>query len=127
MTTVALTHNPAAANAGAAGYGPIRHTPLTRRRVADMVAAIGERGEAGQGPAVWEILHAADRVASAAMWLVVHETYARRVYLDGRALAAEDFKPTPEGHTGGGLNKGPRPLRYTAGNPLTRATPAPAR
>ena len=44
-----------------------------------MVAALGERGEGGHGPAAWEILHAADRVASAAMWLVVHETYARTV------------------------------------------------
>jgi hypothetical protein len=25
------------------------------------------------------------------MWLVVHATYARNVYLDGRDLAAEDF------------------------------------
>ena len=124
MTTDALTHNTDTANAWAAGYGPIRHAPLTRRRVADMVAAIGERGEAGQGPAVWEILHAADRVASAAMWLVVHETYARRVYLDGRALAPEDFKPTPEGHTGGALNMVPGYVGYMAVNALSGVTRA---
>ena len=94
-----------------AGYGTIRHTPLTRRRVAEMVAALGEHGEAGRGPSVWEILHAADRVASAAMWLVVHETYARNVYLDGRALKADDFKTVPQGHTGGSLNMVPAPRR----------------
>jgi len=33
--------------------------------------------------------------------VVVHETYARNVYLDGRNLTPEDFKPQPEGHTGG--------------------------
>ena len=52
----------------------------------------------------WPLLRAADQLANAAMWLVVHQTYARTVYLDGRALAAADFKENPEGHTGGALN-----------------------
>src|SRR5687767_8004392 len=106
------------------GYGVIRHTPLTRRRVAEMVEALGERGEGGHGPSVWEILHAADRVASAAMWLVVHETYARNVYLDGRALKADDFKPVPEGHTGGSLNMVPAYAGYMAVNALSGITRA---
>jgi phosphoketolase len=110
--------------AWAAGHGVITHTPVTRRRVAEMLAAVGERGERGQGPPAWEILRAADRVASAAMWLVVHETYASRVHLDGRPLAAADFKPSPEGHTGGSLNMVPAYTGYMAVNALTGVTRA---
>jgi phosphoketolase len=105
-----------------AGYGAIRHTPLTRRRVTEMVAALGERSEGGRGPATWEVLGAADRVASAAMWLVVHETYASNVYLDGRALRADDFKAAPEGHTGGSLNMVPAYTGYMTLNALSGLT-----
>jgi phosphoketolase len=89
-----------------------------------MLAELGERGEGGRGPDAWEILREADRVASAAMWLVVHETYARNVYLDGRPLATEDFKPSPEGHTGGSLNMVPAYTGYMAVNALTGTTRA---
>ena len=100
--------------AWAAGYGAIRHTPLTRRRVQAMAASLSSD--------VWGVLHAADRVASAGMWLVVHETYARSVYLDGRALKREDFKPAPEGHTGGSLNMVPAYTGYMAANALAGIT-----
>jgi phosphoketolase len=106
------------------GYGVIRHSPLTRRRVAEMVEALGERAEGGHGPSVWEVLHAADRIASAGMWLVVHETYARNVYLDGHALRSDDFKTTPEGHTGGSLNMVPAYAGYMAANALSGFTRA---
>ena len=56
------------------------------------------------------------------MWLAVHETYARRVYLDGRPLAADDFKPSPEGHTGGVLNMIPAYVGYMAINAATGIT-----
>ncbi|MEX2146341.1 MAG: xylulose 5-phosphate 3-epimerase [Candidatus Rokuibacteriota bacterium] len=102
------------AAAWAAGYGAIRHTALTRRRVRAMADTLA-------GP-VWEVLHAADRVASAGMWLVVHETYARSVYLDGRALQRDDFKPSPEGHTGGSLNMVPAYTGYMAANALAGLT-----
>jgi phosphoketolase len=104
----------------AAGYGAIRHTPSTRARVRAMVRAL----PALAAQSVWEVLHAADRIASAGMWLVVHETYARTVYLDGRALGAEDFKPHPEGHTGGALNMVPAYTGYLAVNALTGFTRA---
>jgi hypothetical protein len=55
------------------------------------------------------------------MWLVAHETYAQSVYLDGRNLTSDDFKPQPEGHTGA-LNSAP--TRAIAINAIT-ATPAP--
>lgn len=56
------------------------------------------------------------------MWLVVHETYARNVYLDGRDLKAEGFKEKPEGHTGGSLNMVPAYVGYMAANTLTGLT-----
>lgn len=71
---------------------------------------------------MYRLLAAADRVASAAMWLAVHMTYARNVYLDGRDLAQDDFKPDPEGHTGGVLNMIPAYVGYLAANSLTGTT-----
>jgi phosphoketolase len=55
---------------------------------------------------------------------VVHETYARKVYLDGRSLSADDFKPQPEGHTGGALNMVAAYAGYLAIDALTGMTRA---
>ena len=71
---------------------------------------------------LFDLLYALDRVTSAAMWLAVHETYAQKVYLDGRDLASEDFKPRPEGHTGGSLNMVPGYAGYMAINAITGHT-----
>jgi phosphoketolase len=108
----------------AAGYGPIEHTPETQVRIRAAIDGLARRGVKGDGVPVLDVLHAIDRVASAAMWIVVHETYARRVYLDGRALGADDFKPDPEGHTGGVLNMVPAYAGYMAINALTGITRA---
>jgi phosphoketolase len=106
----------------AAGYGVIRHTPRTRARAREMAAALA--GHPGDAVDVWDLLHALDRVTSAAMWLVVHETYARNVYLDGRPLQTDDFKRRPEGHTGGSLNMVPAYAGYLGVNALTGVTRA---
>src|SRR5438093_13662239 len=58
----------------------------------------------------------------AGMWLVVHQTYACCVYLDGRKLQSDDFKPHPEGHTGGSLNMVPAYMGYMAINAITGHT-----
>jgi phosphoketolase len=108
----------------AAGYGPIQHTPATQVRIRTLIDALARRGIKGDGVPVVVVLHALDRVTSAAMWIVVHETYARNVYLDGRALGADDFKPAPEGHTGGVLNMVPAYAGYMAINALTGITRA---
>lgn len=102
------------------GYGVIRHRPETVRRVSTLAEEFGSAGRREGAP--YEILTALDRVASAALWLVIHETYARNVYTDGRALAAEDFKERPEGHTGGALNMVPAYAGYLAANALTGCT-----
>jgi phosphoketolase len=98
--------------AWACGYGVIRHDPLTQLRVHEMVAelvALGHLPDASEG---WKRLAAADRLASAGMWLVVHMTYAQRVRSDGAALETSDFKAEPEGHTGGSLNMVPAYAGY---------------
>ena len=113
-----------AADRWAAGYGRIQHTIETQARVMMMAEALAVRGMRGDGVPLFEVLYAADRVASAAMWLVAHETYARNVYLDGRDLAPEDFKPQPEGHTGGALNMVPAYTAYMAIDVITGGTRA---
>jgi phosphoketolase len=100
-----------------AGAGVIRHRRPTQERVHALVASLGD-------PDAWELLAAADRVANAAMWLVVHQTYARAVHLDGRDLATDEFKDDPEGHTGGALNMVPAYVGYLLANALTGTTRA---
>ena len=95
----------------AEGYGVIRHTDATQLRIREMETRLAQQSR-GDGVPFYELLHALDRVTSAAMWLVVHETYVRSVYLDGRSLSAQDFKPRPEGHTGGALNMVPAYAGY---------------
>lgn len=108
----------------AAGYGVIRHEDATQVRIYDMADLLQQRGAVREKAEVYRCLAAADRLASAAMWLTVHMTYARNVYLDGRDLAEEDFKPEPEGHTGGALNMAPAYAGYLAVNALTGITRA---
>lgn len=110
-----------AADRWAAGYGAISHSLKTQARVFALAEDLALRGVGGDGP-LFEVLHAADRIASAAMWLVVHLTYARRVHRDGRALDAAGFKADPQGHTGGSLNMVPAYVGYLAANALTGTT-----
>lgn len=98
------------------GYGVIRRTAETRRRLEALAARLGP--DAG----LESVIPALDRICSAAMWIVVHETYARRMYTDGRPLAPGDFKPRPEGHTGGSLNMVPAYAGYLAVNALSGLT-----
>jgi phosphoketolase len=113
--------NPAA-DQWASGYGPIEHSVETQARVFAMADLLAIQGVRGDGVPLFDVLYAADRVASAAMWIAVHETYARNVYLDGRDMAFDDFKPSPEGHTGGVLNMIPAYTGYMAINAVTGFT-----
>jgi len=106
------------------GYGAIQHTEETKSRVFDLERDLASSGGLGDGHSLFDILHGVDRLCSAAMWLIVHETYARNVYLDGRPLAREDFKLKPEGHTGGSLNMAPAYAGYLAANVLSGFTRA---
>src|SRR5439155_22658297 len=112
----------AAADRWAAGYGPIQHTVETQDRVIAMAELRAARGVQGDGIPVFDVLYALDRMTCAGMWLVVHQTYAGCVYLDGRKLQGDDFKFHPEGHTGGSLNMVPAYMGYMAINAITGHT-----
>lgn len=99
------------------GYGPIKHSAETVERIAALAAS----GRVAPDT-LYRLLVAADRLTSAAMWTVVHMTYARRVDLSGAPLPDEAFKPTPEGHTGGSLNMVPAFVGYLTANALTGTT-----
>jgi phosphoketolase len=109
-------------DAWAAGYGAIAHDALTQLRIHDLVAGLVATGLLPDADTGYRRLAAADRLTSAAMWLVVHMTYARRVRLDGGDLEADDFKSSPEGHTGGSLNMVPAYVAYLALGALTGHT-----
>ncbi len=106
----------------AKGYGVIAHQARTNERVLAMAERLVSQGRVPDAAFVFDVLAAADRLANAAMWLVVHMTYAQRVYLDGRPLQVEDFKVSPQGHTGGSLNMVPAYVGYLAANALTGQT-----
>lgn len=96
------------------GYGVIQHTPATCEQIT--------AGHAPDEEAVYATLIAADRLASAIMWVVAHMTYAERGDLSGAPLPQEAFKSTPEGHTGGALNVAPADAGYLTANLLTAQT-----
>lgn len=106
----------------AAGYGVISHDDVTQVRIYEMADLLKVRGVAGSVEDVFRVLAAADHISSAAMWLVVHMTYAGSVHMDGRDLEPDDFKQEPEGHTGGALNMVPAYVGYLALNTLTGLT-----
>jgi len=104
QATLYRTNNPTFAR-WAAGYGPIRHTPETQVRVAAMADLLRARGVRGDGLPLFDLLYAADRVASAGMWLVVPEGgylgFAELQYVRGSG------PPGPAGD--GGPDPWPRP------------------
>ncbi len=106
------------------GYGVIQHSDETQVHVYELAQCLSGRGVAGDTVGFYDLLTGLDRVASAGLWLVVHQTYARNVHLDGRPLDTEDFKVRPEGHTGGSLNMVPAYAGYLGANVVTGRTRA---
>ena len=104
------------------GYGPLRHSPQTCAAVYRMAHQLVQMGLQADLASVYRQFHALDHLTAAGLWLVVHMTYAQRVRLDGTPLVAEDFKATPEGHTGGALNMVPAYAAYLALNNLSGET-----
>lgn len=103
------------------GYGVIVHAPETCTRIRQLVADLSAAGVRSESD-YYAVLSAADRIASAAMWTVVHMTYAKRVDLSGAPLPAAAFKNAPEGHTGGALNVALAYVGYLTANVLTETT-----
>ncbi len=106
----------------AKGYGAIQHRDETQVRVFDLCQQLLCTGRFKQIDEVLDVLHAADRMASAAMWLVVHMTYSNKVDFSGSALEASAFKTNPQGHTGGSLNMVPAYVGYMVANTLAGKT-----
>jgi phosphoketolase len=104
------------------GYGPLQHSPQTCAAVYRLAHQLVQAGLQPDLASVYRQFYALDRLTAAGLWLVVHMTYARRVRVDGAALLAEDFKATPEGHTGGALNMLPAYAGYLALNNLSGET-----
>ncbi len=113
---------PESFTAWSTGYGVIRHRPAARRRAQALVARLVASGRLPDATTGWQRLAAADRLCSLGLWLVAHMTYARRVHADGTPLADADFKPVPEGHTGGALNMVPAYTGYLLANALSGET-----
>lgn len=107
-----------------AGYGPFEHSLETQAAVFRLAHQLVQAGLQENLASVYRLLQAIDRLSSAGLWLVVHMTYARQVRLDGSPLTAEDFKSSPEGHTGGSLNMVPAYAGYLGLNALTGTTRA---
>jgi len=99
--------------------GVIKHQPATQIQVHLMAESLLQKGLIRQTQDFYERLEALDCLAQQAMWLVVHMTYANRVYLDGRDLEAKDFKTRPWGYTGGALNMVPAYAGLLAVNHFT--------
>jgi len=104
------------------GYGPIIHSDQTIELVDSLAARLLAEGSVADEATFYTLLAAADRLTCAAMNVVAHMSYAYRVDLSGGALSAEDFKPTPEGHTGGSLNMVQAYVAYLLANALTGST-----
>jgi len=106
----------------AEGYGVIQHRDETQVRVFDLCQQLVCEGRFKRIDEALEILSAADRLTSAAMWLVVHMTYSTQVNFSSVALDADDFKTNPQGHTGGSLNMVPAYVAYMVANRLAGIT-----
>lgn len=106
----------------AEGTEVISHRADTQVRVFRMACDLEQHGHIGDRQQIFHLLRAADKLAQAAMWLVVNMTYANKVYTDGRPLNQHEFKSDPQGHTGGALNMVPAYIGYLAANTLSGLT-----
>lgn len=106
----------------AAGMGVVQHEDQTQLGVRRLVTDLSGHEPGLDAAEIWRLLSAADQLTSAAMRLVAHMTYAKRVDLGGKALEAWDFKAAPDGHTGGSLNMVPAYVGYLLANALTGRT-----
>ncbi len=106
------------------GYGVIRHTTETIARAQALIEQVRQSGDNTRAAEISQLFAAADRLASAALWMVAHMTYAERVDLTGADLPASAFKEQPEGHVGGSLNMAVAYVGYLTANAVSGHTRA---
>lgn len=105
------------------GYGVISHNKKTKENISKITSYLNSKKIKGDAAVhIYDLLIAADRLSNAAMWLAVHQAYAKNIYLDGRKLKEADFKSDPQGHLGGSLNMIPAYVGYMLANALTGFT-----
>ncbi|KAA1175564.1 xylulose 5-phosphate 3-epimerase [Marinobacter salinexigens] len=104
------------------GFGVITHSDATSHHVCALAERLVNAGLQPDQATVFRKLRALDMLCNAGMWLVVHMTYTQRVDPSGHPLSAQDFKATPEGHTGGAFNMVPAYSAYLTLNNLTGTT-----
>lgn len=121
-STTASADTSAARQRWQKGYGVIRHSAGTEASVQALAEKLVAAGHQPDTDTVYQKLAYLDRLTSAGLWLTVHMTYCNRVDISGAALSAQDFKVSPEGHTGGTLNMVPAYAAYLALNNLTGQT-----
>ena len=68
----------------AQGCGVIEHTAATQLAVFELAANLEETGKINNKQECYETLIALDEIVNQGLWLVVHMTYAKNIYLDGR-------------------------------------------
>ncbi len=107
-----------------AGFGVIAHTDVTLERLDALLRQAANGELAVSETEARDLFAATDKLANAAMRLVAHMTYARRIDLSGAPLKKEDFKLDPQGHTGGSLNMAIAFCGYLAANALSGNTRA---
>ncbi len=107
-----------------AGFGVIAHTDVTLERLDALLRQAANGELAVSETEARDLFAATDKLANAAMRLVAHMTYARRIDLSGAPLKKEDFKLDPQGHTGGSLNMVIAFCGYLAANALSGCTRA---
>lgn len=100
-----------------AGCGVIEHEQITKLHIKELLKDLDIDSKT-----YYQLLAAADRITKAAMWLAVHQTYAKNVYTDGRKLSQSDFKKDPQGHLGGTLNMIPAYVGYMLANAISNYT-----
>ena len=104
------------------GYGPLLRDRITVQRVDEMVSQLTRRRVWPDDESIYRVLAAADRLTSAAMWLVLHMVYARRVDVTGAPLGAQDFKHEPVGRIADALQIVPAFIGYLTANVLSGRT-----
>jgi phosphoketolase len=104
------------------GHGSSLRDRLTVHRVDEMASQLTARRAWPDTESVYRVLAAADRLTSAAVWLVLHMGFAHRVDATGAPLRAEDFRKTPAGPISASLGMVPAFVGHLTANVLSGKT-----
>lgn len=107
----------------AQGTGAIKHHQTTQQRIGEMIALLQASGTCEREQSL-ALLRAADVVCSQGLWLTAQMGFVKNVYLDGRTLQADDFRPTPYDCSDSAMNMVPAYVGYLLANALTGKTRA---